>query len=114
MLTLFFIEMLGYSREEFVKKKLWEVGAFKNIDASKKAFQALQKDEYIRCKNLPLRAKGGKLIQVEFVSTVYTADGKKVIQRNIRDITELKIVEDALRKSEASLREQSVRDHLTG
>ena len=89
--------MLGYSREEFVEKKLWEVGAFKDVDASKEAFQVLQKDEYIRYKDLPLRAKGGKLIQC-----------------NIRDITERKIVEDALRKSEASLREQSVRDHLTG
>jgi diguanylate cyclase (GGDEF)-like protein/PAS domain S-box-containing protein len=110
----FLIEMLGYSREEFVEKKLWEVGAFKDVEASKEAFQALQKDEYIRYKDLPLRAKGGKLIQVEFVSNVYTAGGKKVIQCNIRDITERKIVEDALRKSEASLREQSVRDHLTG
>ena len=24
----FLIDMLGYSREEFIKKKLWEVGAF--------------------------------------------------------------------------------------
>jgi diguanylate cyclase (GGDEF)-like protein/PAS domain S-box-containing protein len=110
----YLIDMLGYSREEFVEKKLWEVGAFKDIDASKEAFQALQKDEYIRYKNLPLRAKGGKLIQVEFVSNVYSAAGEKVIQCNIRDITERSRAEDALRKSEASLREQSVRDHLTG
>src|SRR3972149_1707108 len=31
----FLIKMLGYSREEFVEKKLWEVGAFKDIEASK-------------------------------------------------------------------------------
>src|SRR5512136_1132764 len=53
----FLIQMLGYSREEFVEKKLWEVGASKDIDASKEAFHALQKNEYIRYKNLPLRAK---------------------------------------------------------
>ena len=110
----FLINMLGYSREEFIKKKLWEVGAFKDIKASKDAFQALQKNEYIRYKDLPLRAKGGKLIQVEFVSNVYLAGDEKVIQCNIRDITERKQAQDALLKNEALLREQSVRDYLTG
>jgi diguanylate cyclase (GGDEF)-like protein/PAS domain S-box-containing protein len=110
----FLITMLGYSRDEVLEKKLWEVGAFKDIKASKDAFQNLQKNEYIRYKNLPLRAKNGRLIQVEFVSNVYLAGGKKVIQCNIRDITERIQAQKALRKSEAFLREQSVRDHLTG
>ena len=32
----YLIDMLGYSREEFVEKKLWEVGAFKDVEASRK------------------------------------------------------------------------------
>ncbi len=110
----FLIKMLGYSREEFMQKRLWEVGAFKDIEASHAAFQALQKNEYIRYDGLPLRAKGGRLVDVEFVSNVYLVGGEKVIQCNIRDITERKQAQDALLKSEALLREQSVRDHLTG
>jgi diguanylate cyclase (GGDEF)-like protein/PAS domain S-box-containing protein len=110
----YLIHMLGYSQEEFVKKKLWEVGAFKDIKSSKNAFLMLQKDEYIRYKDLPLRAKDGKLIPVEFVSNVYMAGREHVIQCNIRDITERKQAQDALLKKDALLREQSVRDHLTG
>src|SRR5512141_3295020 len=91
----FLIEMLGYSREEFVERKLWEVGAFKDIEASKDAFQALQRNEYIRYKDLPLRAKDGRLIQVEFVSNVYWAGTERVIQCNIRDITERKQAQNA-------------------
>ena len=89
----FLINMLGYSREEFVKKKLWEVGAFKDIKASKEAFEALQEKEYIRYEDLPLKAKEGQLVEVEFVSNVYLVGSEKVIQCNIRDITERKQAE---------------------
>jgi len=110
----FLIELLKYSREEFIGKRLWEVGAFKDIKASKDAFLALQKNEYIRYKDLPLRANDGRLVPVEFVSNVYLEGDEKVIQCNIRDITERKQAQDALVKSEALMREKSVRDHLTG
>ena len=81
---------------------------------ARNAFEALQKNEYIRYEDLPLRAKDGRLVQVEFVSNVYLVGDEKVIQCNIRDITERKQAQDALLKSEALLREQSTRDHLTG
>jgi PAS domain S-box-containing protein len=89
----YLINQLGYSREEFINKKLWDVGAFKDIEANRIAFETLQEDEFIRYDDLPLKAKNGKLIQVEFVSNVYRVGERKVIQCNIRDITERKIAE---------------------
>ncbi|MBK7456072.1 MAG: diguanylate cyclase [Anaerolineales bacterium] len=89
----YLIKMLGYSREEFVKKKLWEVGAFKDIKASQDAFEALQDNEYIRYEDLPLKSKDGKMVEVEFVSNVYFAGGEKVIQCDIRDITDRRLAE---------------------
>ena len=38
----FLEKMLGYSHEEFVGKKLWEIGPFKDVKASKFVFAELQ------------------------------------------------------------------------
>ena len=97
----FLINILGYQHNEFLGKELWEFGFFIDKVESKKAFEQLKIDKYIRYENLPLRNKSGKLINVEFVSNVYEASGKKVIQCNIRDITMRVNAEEELRVSEA-------------
>ncbi len=90
--------MLGYTREEFLGKKLWKIGPFKDIAESKAAFQELQKKEYFRYEYLPLETKDGKHIDVEFISNVYRENGTRVIQCNIRDITARHQAEEALAK----------------
>ncbi len=84
----FLIKLLGYSKNEFLGKKLWEIGAFKDTQACKNAFLKLQTEDYVRYEDLPLETKDGKSIEVEFVSNVYLVDHTRVIQCNIRDITE--------------------------
>ncbi|MFC1704012.1 PAS domain S-box protein [Candidatus Omnitrophota bacterium] len=100
----FLIDMLGYSREEFLGKKLWEVGAFIDTDKCKTAFKELQAKEYIRYEDLPLQTGDGRIIDVEFISNVYKVDHTKVIQCNIRNITERKHLQDALQDSETRFR----------
>ena len=92
----FLIDMLGYSREEFMGKRLWEIGPFKDIEPSRESFQELQTKGYVRHENLPLETKNGCQISVEFVSNVYEINGDRVIQCNIRNITKRKHAEDVL------------------
>ena len=92
----FLTSMLGYSHKELLGKKLWDIGLFKNIVSSQSSFKKLQTKGYIRYEDLPLETKDGRHINVEFVSNVYLVDHKKVIQCNIRDITERKQAEEKL------------------
>jgi PAS domain S-box-containing protein len=94
----FLIELLGFPHEYFLGKRLWEIGLFKDIVASEEAFLELQKKGYIRYDDLPLETGEGRRIDVEFVSNVYLVDSAKVIQCNIRNITERKRAEAELRK----------------
>jgi PAS domain S-box-containing protein len=102
----FLLNLLGYSYDGLIGQFIWELGVFKDIAASKEAFQSLQDNEYIRYDDLPLETLSGKPIAVEFVSNVYLVDHSKVIQCNIRDITERKSA-DAERKRLMAAVEQS-------
>ena len=81
----FLIEMLGYSKKEFIEKAIWEIGLFKDIIANREKFSELQMKEIVRYENLPIESAGGRKINVEFVSNVYSEDNHKVIQCNIRE-----------------------------
>ncbi len=89
----FLVQLLGRPRSEFLGKQLWEIGLFQDVEKSKLAFKELQRDGYIRYEDLPLETWDGRYIDVEFVSSSYQAGGFRVIQCNIRDITERKHAE---------------------
>jgi PAS domain S-box-containing protein len=95
----FMSDLLGYPKEHFLGKELWEVGALKDADIAKAAMAALQKFGHIRYEELPLQHKDGRHIPVEFVSNVYREGVRDVIQCNIRDITERKRLADELAKA---------------
>ena len=95
----FLLDMLGYSHKDFLGKKLWEIGPFSDIAASRLRFSELQTKGYVRYEHLPLETKDGRLIDVEFVSNVYLVDHEKIIQCNVRDITLRKQAEESLMKA---------------
>ena len=99
----FLIEMLGFSKEEFVGKELWQIGLFRDVAASRLAFAELQQRGYIRYEDLPLKTREGRVRQVEFVSNSYLAGESRVIQCNIRDITERKRFEQTLQAKNIEL-----------
>ena len=96
----FMKDLLGYSQAEFLGKKLWEIGPFKGVAASKIAFAELQQKDKVRFEGLPLETKDGRRVEVEFISNTYLMDEKRLIQCNIRDITERRKLEAHIRQAQ--------------
>jgi PAS domain S-box-containing protein len=92
----FIIKIIDLPLKEILGKKLWEIGLFSNKEESEDAFIKLKKNGYVRFEDMPVQRRNGKIIEVEFVSNVYLENNIKVIQCNIRDITERKLAEKKL------------------
>jgi len=89
----FVVKLLGYSHAEMVGKTVGELSPFHDIVNNQAMLERVQKHGYVRYEDLPLKTKDRRHIAVEFVSNVYQAGDKKVIQCNIRDITNRKQAE---------------------
>jgi two-component system cell cycle sensor histidine kinase/response regulator CckA len=86
-------DLLGYTREDFIGKHIWDFGPFHDVVASKAAFDELQAQDYIAYDDLPLETSDGRQVDVGFVSNVYLVEDQRIIQCNIRDISIRKLAE---------------------
>ena len=102
----FLVELLGFSHREMVGQTVGELSPFKDIESNQVMLERLQKDGYVRYEDLPLETRDGRHVAVEFVSNVYQAGDRKVIQCNIRDITERKHAEDQIRQLNVELEQR--------
>ncbi len=97
----YFSRLLGYAREELLGKELFEIGLFDDAHLAQAMFLELRAKREIRYDNLPLKGRDGVAREVEVAASYYDEEGRAVIQFNVRDFTQRKRMEDALRRSES-------------
>lgn len=78
--------LLGYSQPEFLGLKIWDVGVTKDAKDFQETLVKLEKDGAVFYEDVEVVTKNGRTIPAD----VFLVDRAKVMQCNIRDITERK------------------------
>jgi PAS domain S-box-containing protein len=95
--------LLGYSQQEFLKLKLWEIGVTKDDKDFQETLLRLEKEGVIHFEDVEVKTKTGLSISTE----VFLLNRAKVMQCNIRDITESKKVQEELKEKMRNLEQFS-------
>jgi diguanylate cyclase (GGDEF)-like protein/PAS domain S-box-containing protein len=101
------VNMLGYSREQYIDKSLAEVLPLKNVPACREAFAKLQMGKPVSFEHWAMKNEKEKPIDIEFSASLYQVDGTTIAQCNLRDIS-------ARKEAEARIHYMALHDALTG
>ncbi|TFF99608.1 MAG: PAS domain-containing sensor histidine kinase [Promethearchaeota archaeon] len=100
------MEILGYKKNELMGNKFYNFPGInpEKKELLKKRFKAYLKGESLKPIQLKLRNKNGKLIYIDTIVSIISMEGEKIFQVNVKNITEKKQAEKALRESETKYR----------
>lgn len=94
------VELLGHPREALLGMTVDEVGICGKDPASVAAFRELAFATSGHYPDVRVSSARGRPVDLEFVWSAHTVDARRVIQLNMRDITERRHLEEELRHSQ--------------
>lgn len=106
----FMLKLLDQPREYFLGKALWQIGVFKNAAENDVAMQDCHARGSCKFQDVELKDRNGRPHPVEIVANLYQEADHRVIQCNLRDVSERVRAErerQAMLANEQSLRIES-------
>jgi len=89
-------KLLGYTEKESIGNSLQDIGVVLDTSDFQATMQNLNKSGILNYRNVEVETKSGQHIETE----IYLVDRAKLVQCNIRDITERKREKETFRKTE--------------
>ena len=93
------LDIFGYTKDQILSLKIPDLHPEEALEKSARAFEAISKDGVVNFE-MNFKKKDGGTFPAEVSSTLFEVGGQKVVQGIVRDITERKSMEEALRESE--------------
>jgi len=89
-------QLFGYSRNELAGHKMWAAGPLKDIVDARGVLEKVTAKGVVRLPDVSLSARDGSLVQVEAMANAYDDGDQKMVQFNLRDISDRKLFERQL------------------
>lgn len=96
-LNPFMTKSVGISRESALGTRYWDLDVFAGTSLDERSLQELKRVEILR-RFVTVTARSGERCDLEVLANVYPEGDRRVIQFNLRDMTERKRLEDAARR----------------
>ena len=93
-------QLFGYSRQELVGQRLWEIEAARDTPGLRAALEQTRDQHATRFAEMSFKTKNGRAIQTEIIGNVYHEEDRRAIQLNIRDLTERRKFERELQETQ--------------
>ncbi|MGB7060939.1 MAG: PAS domain S-box protein [Candidatus Zixiibacteriota bacterium] len=97
------LDLFGYTKDQILSLRIPDLHPEEALEKSKWAFETISADGVANLE-IDFKKKDGGIFPAEVSSSLFEVRGKKVVQGIVRDITERKSMEKALRESEKKYR----------
>lgn len=99
-----FYRVTGYLREEVIGRTSIELNLWHNPDERNKLVKALSENGYCENLEVSMRRKDGSIANALISAKTITFDGKTHIMSILRDVTDLRLAQKAIKESEERFR----------
>jgi two-component system CheB/CheR fusion protein len=92
-------QMSGFGRERLIGRTFWESPILCNVPQGEAALSRLREQSVVRYPDVSIEAADGRKLEVEVVGITYTEAHRRVIQFNLRDLTDRRKFERELQQT---------------